>query len=543
MDKQVEAHFDVLVIGGGAAGLSAALAAVESGARVAVMGKTYPTRSQTSMAQGGINAALGHMGDGDTAQKHIADTLRSSKTLGSEAAIRRLCEGAPTAIAWLDGLGVPFSRLEDGRIAQRRLGGASGRRACYAQDYTGLKLLHTLYDAALKAGVTFLDEYFLLNFIVENKRALGATAIEMRSGRTVAFGANAVVAATGGYAGLYRGFTTNAATTTGDGTAAALRAGCRLKDLEFVQFHPTALKGSGVLISESARGAGGRLVNGKGESFVDELATRDEIARAIWEQMEAGEEVFLDIRHLGEAFIDEELPQERKLAIFYEGVDPARNLIPVKPVAHYTMGGIAVDGNHMSDVAGLFACGECANAEVHGANRLGGNALLETVVFGREAGANAVVFARQNPASAKGHPQIMKDSAFVRAVFDFPNRIDFYEKRAFLGKIFYHNAGIVRSEAGLKGVLSALRQMQSELAFMGVADKSAVYNTNLTEFVEFGNMLELAEALLVCALHRPETRGAHQRAEFTKENPDFDGVHSLSWKEEGTLCNEMKGLK
>ncbi len=534
---------DVLIVGGGGAGLCAALAAHEAGAKVAVLGKVRPTRSQTSMAQGGINAALGNV-EPDSVEAHIADTMKSAHTLADEEMVRRLCEKAPEAIAWLDGLGTPFSRLVDGKVAQRRLGGASGKRACYAQDYTGLKILHTLYDAALKAGIGFYDEHYLLNFIVEENRVTGVTAIEMRSGEVKAIGAKSVVVASGGYAGLYRGFTTNSTATTGDGLAAAIRAGCVLSDLEYVQFHPTALRSSGILISESARGAGGRIVNGRGEHFVDELLTRDQVSKAIWEQLEQGEEVFLDIRHLGEAFIEENLPQERKLARLYEGVDPVCDLIPIKPVAHYTMGGIDVDRDHMTKVEGLFACGECANAKVHGANRLGGNSLLETVVFGREAGENAAAFARRNgeisPASSG---QFEKDRNFVAAIPRFTNQIDFYEKRDFLGKIFYRNVGILRNEMGLKGVLSVIRQMQKELPFMGIADKSREYNTNLTEFIEFGNMVELAEAMLVGAIGRNESRGAHQREDFPEEDDGkFGGVHSLAWKENGVLCNEWKGL-
>ncbi|WP_353661560.1 FAD-dependent oxidoreductase [Hydrogenimonas sp. SS33] len=535
---------DLLIIGGGAAGLSAALAAQEAGAEVAVLGKTYPTRSQSSMAQGGINAALGHVMP-DSVEKHIEDTLKSAHTLADEAMVRRLCEKGPDAIAWLESLGTPFSRLEDGRIAQRRLGGASSKRACYAQDYTGLKILHTLYDTALKRGIRMLNEYFLLNFIVEENRVLGITAIEMRSGEVKALGAKSVVIASGGYSGLYRGFTTNSTATTGDGVAAAIRAGCVLSDMEYIQFHPTALKNSGILISESARGAGGKLVNAKGEHFVDELLTRDQIAKAIWEQLENGEEVFLDIRHLGEAFIEENLPQERKLAKLYEGVDPVSDLIPIKPVAHYTMGGIDVDAQHMTKVKGLFAAGECANARVHGANRLGGNSLLETVVFGREAGENAARFARDHgDVQPRSSEQFEKDRNFVAAIPHFTNQIDFYEKRTFMGKIFYRNAGILRNEMGLKGVLSVIRQMQKELPFMGIADKSREYNTNLLEFIEFGNMVELAEVVLVCAISRNESRGAHQREDFPLEDDEkFGGVHSLSWKEQGTLCNEFEGLK
>jgi len=535
---------DVLIIGGGGAGLSAALAAAENGAKVAVLGKTYPTRSQTSMAQGGINAALGNIGE-DSVEAHIADTLKSAHTLGDEVMIRKLCEKAPDAINWLDSIGTPFSRLEDGKVAQRKLGGASGKRACYAQDYTGLKILHTLYDAALKADITFLNEYFLLNFIVEENRVLGVTAIEMKSGEVKAIGAKSVIIASGGYSGLYRGFTTNSTATTGDGVAAAIRAGCVLSDMEFVQFHPTALKSSGILISESARGEGGYLLNSKGERFVDELKPRDVVAKAIWEQLESGEEVFLDIRHLGEAFIEESLPQERKLAKLYEGIDPLTDLIPIKPVAHYTMGGIDVDHNHQTKVEGLFAAGECANAYVHGANRLGGNSLLETIVFGREAGENAAKFARENSeVKVTSSEQFEKDRNFVAAIPQFTNQIDFYEKRDFMGKIFYRNAGIIRNEMGLKGVLAAIRQMQKELPFMGISDKSKEYNTNLLEFIEFGNMVELAEVVLVGAIGRNESRGAHQREDFPNEdNEKFGGVHSLSWKEQGVLCNEFRGMK
>ncbi|WP_456485827.1 FAD-dependent oxidoreductase [Hydrogenimonas sp.] len=535
--------YDVLIIGSGGAGLSAALAARDTGAKVAVLGKNYPTRSQTSMAQGGINAALGHVTP-DSVQSHIVDTLKSADTLGDEKRISRLCEKGPDAMKWLDRLGTPFSRLEDGRVAQRRLGGAAAARACYAQDYTGLKILHTLYDNTLKSEVEFLDEYFLLNFIVEESRVLGVTAIEMKSGEVKAIGAKSIVIASGGYSGLYRGFTTNSVATTGDGIAAAIRAGCVLGDMEFIQFHPTALEKSGILISESARGAGGKLLDGAGERFVDELKPRDVVAKAIWEKIESGESVYLDIRHLGEEFIEENLPQERKLARFYEGVDPVKDLIPIKPVAHYTMGGIEVDESHMSAVDGLFAAGECANAHVHGANRLGGNSLLETIVFGREAGENAAAFAKAHgevkPASSE---QFEKDRNFVAAIGHFTNQIDFYEKREFMGKIFYRNVGIIRNEMGLKGVLSVIRQMQKELPFMGIADKSKECNTNLTDFIEFGNMVELAEVVLIAAIGRNESRGAHQREDFPKKDDEkFAGVHSLAWKEAGTLCNEFKGL-
>ena len=534
---------DVLIVGSGGAGLSAALTAKQNGANVAVLSKTYPTRSQTSMAQGGINAALGNVKK-DSIEAHIADTLKSARTLGDEVMIRRLCKKAPDAIEWLDSIGTPFSRLESGKVAQRKLGGTSSKRACYAQDYTGLKILHTLYDASLKAGIVFLNEYFLLNFIVEDNQVFGITAIEIKSGEIKAISAKSVIIASGGYSGLYHGFTTNSTATTGDGVAVAIRAGCVLSSMEFIQFHPTALKSSGILISESARGEGGYLVNRKKERFIDELKPRDVVAKAIWKQIRNGEKVFLDIRHLGEAFIKENLPQEIKLAKLYEGIDPVTDLIPIKPVAHYTMGGIDVDYSHQTKIKGLFAAGECANAYIHGANRLGGNSLLETVVFGCEAGENAVKFAHENSktkvASSK---QFEKDCKFIATVLQATNKINFYEKRAFLGEVFYHNVGIIRNEMKLKETLSIVLQIQKELPSMGIVDKSKRYNTNLLEFLEFINMIELAEVVLVCAIGRNESRGAHQREDFPNEDDEnFSGVYSFSWKEQGIFCNEFQQL-
>lgn len=535
---------DVLIIGAGGAGLSAALAAHEAGAKVRIITKNYPTRSQTSMAQGGINAALGNAGE-DTIESHIANTLKSAAGLANEEAVRSMCEAAPEAIAWLDGIGVCFSRTEEGKIAQRTLGGASAPRACYAQDYTGLKILHTLYDRVLACGIEILSERYLLNFITNKDAngksyACGATVLNIQTGEVEAYESASVIVATGGYARLYHKHSTNAVGSTGDGIAAAIRAGARLSDMEFVQFHPTALKNSSILISESARGAGGHLLSSKGERFVDELLPRDQVARAIDEQIQAGEEVFLDIRHLGEEFIDRELPQERKLAKLYENVDPVHELIPIKPVAHYTMGGIEVDNASQTKLKGLFAAGECANHKVHGANRLGGNSLLELVVFGKQAGANAAAHAKGFEKPIDAAAALQSANNFINGVkFGFTNQIDFYQKREFTGNIFYNNAGIARDEMGLKAVLGAVRQMQKELPFMGVADKSKIYNTNLVEFIEFGNMLELSEIVLVCAISRNESRGAHYRTDIPHANDTAYKAHTITWKEDGVLCADF----
>ncbi|MDD2906195.1 MAG: FAD-dependent oxidoreductase [Sulfurimonas sp.] len=534
---------DVLIIGAGGAGLVAALSASEAGAKVRVLTKEYPTRSQTSMAQGGINAALGNAGE-DSVEAHIQNTLKSAHGLANEAAVRYLCEEAPKAVEWLESIGVCFSRTKESKIAQRTLGGASAPRACYAQDYTGLKILHTLYDKCLEAGIEILSERYLLNFIVnhdqyEKPYVGGATVLNIQSGEVEVYESASVIVATGGYSRIYDKHSTNSTSSTGDGIAAAIRAGARLSDMEFVQFHPTALKNSSILISESARGAGGYLLNSKGERFTNELAPRDEVARAINDEINKGEEVFLDIRHLGEAFIDAELPQERKLAKLYENVDPLHELIPIKPAAHYTMGGIEVDKNSHSKLKGLFAAGECANHKVHGANRLGGNSLLELVVFGKQAGANAAIYAKKFDKNIDTSQHEVSANNFVKGVKYFTNQIDFYEKRNFIGNIFYNNAGISRDDMGLKAVLGAIRQIQREIPFMGPKDKSKICNTNLVEFIEFGNMVELCEIILVCAISRNESRGAHYRSDIPKENDMAYKAHTITWKEDGVLCADF----
>ena len=531
---------DVLVIGSGGAGLVAALSAKGSTASVAVAGKSYPTRSQTSMAQGGINAALGNA-DSDSVEAHIADTLKAAQGLSDEKAVQSLCVEGIDAVEWLDRIGLPFSRSAEGRIAQRRLGGASAQRACYAQDYTGLKILHTLYDQCMREGIVFYNERFLLNLITEEdeKGGLcigGANMLNIKTGEVEKLEAKTVIVATGGYSRIYHRHSTNAVGSSGDGIAAAVRAGARLSDMEFIQFHPTALKNSSILISESARGAGGYLLNAGFERFTDELAPRDVVARAILEEIEKGGEVYLDIRHLGEEFIDEELPQERKLAKLYEGVDPVCDLIPIKPVAHYTMGGIEVDSDSQTAVKGLFAAGECANHNVHGANRLGGNSLLELVVFGRQAGHNAAKYAASFGLHCENEMQLVNDRNFIDGIKAFTNRIDFYEKRELLGNIFYDNVGIRRNKAALETVLDTVRQMRKELPFMGPSDKSKIYNTNLVEFIEFGNMLELAEIILVGAISRNESRGAHFRSDAPQRNDDAYAAHTISRYKEGVLC-------
>lgn len=494
---------DVLIIGAGGAGLMAAIAAKEAGVDVLVLTKEYPTRSQTCMAQGGMNAALGNAGE-DSIEAHIQNTLKSAHGEADEESIRFMCSEAPSAIEYLDSIGVCFSRTSDGKIAQRRLGGASAPRACYAQDYTGLKILHTLYDRCNALGVEFVNDTFLLEILKSDEgHACGSKVLDLRSGEVKTYIAKSVILATGGYSRIYDKYSTNSKASSGDGIAAALRAGAKLKDMEFVQFHPTGLKNSSILISESARGEGGYLLNSKGERFTDELAPRDQVSRAIDAEIKKGEDIFLDIRHLGERFIDEGLPQERKLAKLYEDVDPVYDLIPIKPVAHYTMGGIAVDNKSQTNIEGLFACGECANHNVHGGNRLGGNSLLEIVVFGREAGKNAASKARENESlSVPAHSECFLDQ-------EFANTVDFYKYKEKIGNLLYNKVGIVRKRSELEDALDEIQKIQSLLPDMGWSDTSAIYNTNKQEFLEFRNILEVSEVVIQSALARSESCGAH----------------------------------
>jgi succinate dehydrogenase / fumarate reductase flavoprotein subunit len=503
----------VLIIGAGGAGMTAALHAKNAGSDVTLISKEYPTRAQTCMAQGGINAAFGNVED-DSVDAHIQNTLKSAHGIADKNAVEILCSRAQDAVKWLDSIGVCFSRTKNGEIAQRKLGGASAKRACYAQDYTGLKILHTLYDKCLASDIEIINERYLLELIVEDDMVKGAIFLNIRDGEIEKYEASSVILATGGYAKLYDKHSTNSKASSGDGIAVALRAGARVSDLEFVQFHPTALKNSSILISESARGAGGYLLNSKGERFVDEVLPRDEVARAIDEQIKKGEDIFLDIRHLGEEFIESELPQERKLARLYENVDPLKDIIPIKPSAHYTMGGIEVDKNSETNIKGLFAVGECANHRVHGANRLGGNSLLELVVFGMEAGINAAIYAKDAKSETiKSTPKIEE----IKHGYE----INFYDIKDELANLFYENVGISRDGESLQSTLDKVDEFIEKLPLMGIDDNSKTYNTNKIEFLEFKNMLYLSKRVLQGAIERKESRGAHYRSDYPNEDASF----------------------
>lgn len=515
----------VIIVGAGGAGLVSAIHAKSSGADVVVITKEYPTRSQTSMAQGGINAVLSNE-EGDNIELHIENTLNSAKNMATLKSIEFLCKSAPEAISWLDSIGVPFSRTKDSKIAQRKLGGAYAARACYAQDYTGLKILHTLYDRCLAMGIEFLNERYLLDVITNKDNSnksfvCGVSLLNKRSGEVEIYKSSSVIVATGGYSRIFHRKSTNSVTTTGDGIASVIRAGGVVSNMEFIQFHPTALKNSSILISESARGAGGYLLNNKAKRFTNELAPRDEVARAIDNEIKKSGNVFLDIRHLGSEFIENELPQEAKLAKLYENIDPLHELIPIEPAAHYTMGGIVVDETTATNIDGLFAVGECANHGVHGANRLGGNSLLELIVFGKVAGENAAKYAKEFDKEIDVDEQKNIFELKIAEIMSYKNDINFYTKQAELGELFCIFVGIKRDKEGLSSTLNALREMKKDLKNMGVGDKAKEYNTNLIEFLEFKNMLELGELVLISALAREESRGAHFRIDYPVINSEL----------------------
>ncbi len=529
---------DVLIIGSGGAGMSAALRLKELGCDVVVTTKSLPTNANTCMAQGGFNAS-----NGEDVKTHIEDTLRSSRGIGSKVMIEAMCQNSKNALDWLIDKGVPFSQTKDGKLEQRFMGGATNKRTYYAQDYTGLKILQSLYDTCIKNEITFKERQCFLNLIAtKNKEVKGATFWDIQEGKVETIYAKSVVVATGGYSSIYYGFTTNGFGSSGDGIAATLRAGGYASDLEFVQFHPTALKRSSILISEASRGEGGYLVNSNKERFVDELAPRDVVSRAIANEIANSKEVFLDLRHLGEEKLKHLLPQELKLCKIYEDIDIAKELIPIKSVAHYTMGGIEVDDMfRVKGLRGCFAIGECSNSHIHGANRLGGNSLLEII----SSGLNVAAYIKSYQPEDNKIPseQTQHDIAFIEALLqESTSKINFYEKREMLGQVMYSDAGIIRDKTKLQNALAVVEQMQRELGDMGVSDKSIKNNTNLVDFLEFKNMLEVAQALLIGALCRDESRGAHFRSDFPNEDDTYK-AHSLFWREGDALFTKLDDIR
>lgn len=540
--------YDVLIVGAGGAGLMAALEASKAkDVKVGVVTKVYPTRSHTGAAQGGINAALGNFDPSDSPEVHTFDTVKGSDYLGDQDAIEFMCQEAPKRIYELEHLGVPFSRLPDGKIAQRPFGGAGFPRTCYAADKTGHVILHTLYEQCLKNDVEFLNEWFVTELIVDNNEAKGVIAIDIRSGEVHAIKAKAIIFATGGYARVYWVRNTNAIGSTGDGMAICYRAGIPLKDVEFVQFHPTGLRSTGILVTEGARGEGGYLINNKGERFMTryapqkmELGPRDLVARSIETEILEGRGwgegmmayVHLDLRHLGAEKIKTRLPQIRQLCIDFEGVDPIEEPIPVRPTAHYSMGGIDVRDykTSMTGVNGVYAVGECACVSVHGANRLGGNSLLDIVVFGKPAGAAAVEYARNKPDdnfNLKAEEERARRE--IGDLLNKENKENINNIRMELAQTMWDKVGIFREEKPMLEAIEKVKELKERYKLLAPGDSGKIFNTALLNYIELGYLLDLAEAIAVTAVLRKESRGAHARRDYPNRDDENFLKHSLAY--------------
>ena len=512
---------DVLIIGSGASGLTAALNAKKNNSNVLVISKTYPTHSQSVQAQGGINAVLYE--DDDSVDIHVEDTYKASCGLTNKENIRLMCTKAKETIQWLDRIGVPFNRDKDNRISQRKFGGTKKIRTCYSSDYTGLKIIHTLLDQCIKESIEFKNEHQVLNLIVENNICIGVTALNIQTGEINQYISKTVIIATGGYAGIYSNHTTNSYSNTGDGISIASRAGCELSNLEFIQFHPTTLENSNILISESARGEGGYLVDDDENRFIDELKSRDEVSRAIYQKILNQEKVYLDLRHISLEKIKETMPQERILANDFANIKIENELLPITPSAHYTMGGIKTDINCRTNIKNLFACGECAQTSIHGANRLGGNSLLEIITFGKIAGLNASNSSKNIDNFTKSNTkQLNSDKKFIEEIYNYTNDLSFYKEKEVLGNQLFEKLGLFRNQSDMEKLIKFINELKTNLSKMGIGDKSKEYNKNLVEFIEFINIINVAELSTISALNRLESRGSHYRTDYPNTMNEYE---------------------
>ena len=517
---------DVVIMGAGLGGLRAAIEAKAKGADVAVLSKLHPVRSHSDQAQGGINAALG---ENDSWEKHAFDTVKGSDYLADQDAVEILCRDAPRAVIELEHWGSLFSRTQSGRLAQRPFGGAGFPRTCFAADKTGHVLQTTIYEQARKSDVQFYDEWFATSLIIEDNVCRGLTAIDILTGELHEVRSRALILAAGG-AGQVYGRTTNSLSTTGDAIAMAYDAGLPVEDMEFMQFHPTTLYGSNILISEAARGEGGYLVNSSGDRFMKkyapeavELAPRDVVARAEETEILEGRGfeggfLHLDLRHLGEAKIDKRLPTIRELAIYFAGVDPVKEAIPIQPAQHYTMGGIPTDLDGATPVKGLFAAGECACVSVHGANRLGGNSLLDTIVFGRRAGERAAQYAKESTTTSYSKEAVKKEEQRIETLRKRESGVKASEIKRKLGSVMVEKVGIFRCQNDLETAKTAVTRLKREFAKVSPMDSSKKFNTSLLETLEVGFTLDLAEVIIAGALARNESRGAHYRTDYPKRD-------------------------
>ena len=560
-------RFDAVIVGGGGAGLRAALQLSESGLKTAVLSKVFPTRSHTVAAQGGISASLGNVQE-DRWEWHMFDTVKGSDWLGDQDAIEFMCRKAPEAVIELEHFGMPFDRLENGKIYQRPFGGhtqnegeAPVQRACAAADRTGHAMLHTLYQRNVRANTQFFIEWMALDLIRdEDGDVVGVTALEMETGEVYNFHAKGVLFATGGAGRIYAA-STNAFINTGDGLGMSVRAGIPLEDMEFWQFHPTGVAGAGVLITEGMRGEGGILLNANGERFMEryapnlkDLAPRDFVARSMEQEVLEGrgcgpnkDHVLLKLDHLGPDIIKQRLPGIREIAIKFAGVDPIKEPIPVIPTCHYMMGGIPTNyrgevvipkgDNPEARVNGFYAAGECACASVHGANRLGTNSLLDLVVFGKSAGDSMVEFIKNEMPTWKPLPanagQISLDR--IARLDNQTGGEEVADVRAAMQRTVQARAAVFRNSENLALGVKEIQEVAERVKRTQIKDKSKVFNTARVEALELENLIEVAVATLISADARKESRGAHAHADFQQRDDEVWMKHTLYYGEDRRL--------
>ncbi len=552
----ISAH-DVLLVGGGGAGLRAAIAVSEFNPKlsVAVVSKVYPMRSHTVSAEGG---AAGVIKPGDSLDEHAYDTISGGDWMSDQDAVEAFVKEAPEELLRLEHWGCPWNREPDGHVAVRPFGGMKKERTWFAADKTGFHMLHTLFQTSLKyPSVTRYDEWFVTKLLVDDGQVRGVVAIELMTGRIQAILAKSVIICTGGCGKVFP-FTTNANIKCGDGMSLALRAGAPLKDMEFVQYHPTGLPFTGILITEAARAEGGYMLNKDGYRYLQdynlgkpeptpvlrsmELGPRDRLSQAFVKEFEKGRTietpyghvVHLDIRHLGEKKINAKLPFVRELCLKYQGIDPVKEMIPVRPVVHYMMGGVSTDINAATPIKGLFAAGEAACVSINGANRLGSNSLTELLVFGARAGLHAAQFASEQK---EGNTAAILAQAIdeKRRVEDrFLNKTGGRERistiREEMQKAMEEGAGIYRTHDSLAKAAETIGKLQERFDDVAISDHSHTFNTELTAAFELSYMLDVAEAIIACALNRKESRGSHQRTDFPKRDDEKFLAHSLVYR-------------
>jgi succinate dehydrogenase / fumarate reductase flavoprotein subunit len=531
---------DVLIIGGGLAGLRAAVEVTRAGADVAVISKVHPVRSHSNAAQGGINAPLTDRGD--DWEGHAYDTIKGSDFLADQDAVEVMSTEAGEAVLELERMGVIFSRGEDGKLGTRAFGGQKVARTFFVGAITGSAILHVLFEQSLKLGLNVYEEWFVTKLIIEDGVCRGVVAIDLKTGEMHTIKAKAVIMAAGGAGRVFEP-STNALICTGDGLSLAYRAGVPLMDMEMIQYHPTTLARTGILMSEAARGEGAYLLNAAGERFMEktapdymELASRDVVSRAEQTEIDEGRgidgNVLLDLRHLGRDFIEQRLGYLQEVSVEFLGIDMAEQPVPVQPGMHYIMGGIKTDVNGATNVPGLYAAGECANVSVHGANRLGANSLLDTVVFGRRSGAHAVEYIKGVGGHSQAQEDLVSEKARLQALLDRPKGERVATVRDDMARDMTKGIGVFRDQASMEGALENLKNVKSRMGGFSIENKGKVFNTDLMFGLELEFMVDCAEAVVAGAMTRKESRGAHFRTDITERDDENWLKHTLMYQDD-----------